>query len=459
MKILLIVYDNGSFIQPFPHGIAYIASVLKKEGHEVTIYNQDLHHYPEEHLTEYLNIQKFHIVGVSIIAGYYQYAKLLKISEAINASKQRPLYLLGGHGPSPEPEYFLKKTQADIVVIGEGEETIIDLSENLYDLSKVKGIAYRVGDEVTVNERRPLLKDIDTIPFPAYELLPMEYYRLMRYVHVKQDDFCLPMLSGRGCIFKCTFCYRMDEGFRPRSPESIIEEIRLVQKDYGISIIDFTDELLMSSKERTIKLCEAFIKANLKFRWHCNGRLNFATPEVLRIMKEAGCIFINYGIEALDDNVLQMMRKGLTVEIIVTGVERTLKAGISPGLNIIWGNIGDTRATLEKAVQFLMRYDDGAQLRTIRPVTPYPGSELYYDAIKMGLLKDCADFYENKHVNSDLLSVNFTNIPDKEFHEFLFKANCLLLANFYKHKYRDSAEKARELYIDGNTNFRGFRQY
>ena len=110
MKILLVVYDNDSYIHWFPQGLAYIAAVLERRGDEVVIYNQDIHHYPDEHLTNFLNTRKFDVIGVSVIAGYYQYRKLLRISEAVNNSSQRPFYIIGGHGPSPEPEYFLKKT-------------------------------------------------------------------------------------------------------------------------------------------------------------------------------------------------------------------------------------------------------------------------------------------------------------------------------------------------------------
>ena len=110
MKILLVIYDNDAFIQYFPQGSAYIAAALLKEGYEVEIYNQDKYHYPDEHLTKYLNKNKFDVIGVSVIGGYYQYRKLLKISKAINQSRNRPFYIIGGHGPSPEPEYFLKRT-------------------------------------------------------------------------------------------------------------------------------------------------------------------------------------------------------------------------------------------------------------------------------------------------------------------------------------------------------------
>jgi radical SAM superfamily enzyme YgiQ (UPF0313 family) len=312
--------------------------------------------------------------------------------------------------------------------------------------------------KAVVNQRRPLIKDLDLIPFPAYELFPMYFYRLLREPHCASGDFVAPMISGRGCSFRCAFCYRMDEGLRCRSTEGIIEEIKMLKTNYGITYISFFDELLISSIKRTTELCEGFIRAGLNIRWTCNGRLNYAKPKVLQLMKKAGCVFINYGIEALDDEVLRAMNKCLTVEQIVKGIEATLKEEISPGFNVIFGNIGDNKNTLQQAVDFLLKYDDGAQLRTIRPVTPYPGSPLYYYALKNGLLKDCADFYENKHINSDLLAVNFTDMSDKEFHKALYDANQKLIKNYFKNKTKTSLDEARRLYMELNVNFRGFRQ-
>jgi anaerobic magnesium-protoporphyrin IX monomethyl ester cyclase len=265
-------------------------------------------------------------------------------------------------------------------------------------------------------------------------------------------------VSGRGCTFKCNFCYRMDPGFRPRSAEGIVEEIKLLQRDYQISYVEFTDDLLMSSVERTVHLCDAFIKENLKIRWYCEGRLNYAKPDVLRLMKQAGCVFINYGIESLDELALKNMNKALSVRQIVEGVENTIAIGISPGLNIIFGNIGETVDSLKLGLDFLLKYDGHAQLRTIRPVTPYPGSPLYYYAIEKGLLKDCEDFYETKHLNSDLLSVNFTDMTDEEFHSRLCEANGILINNYFDNKLNRSLENARDLYFNLNRDFRGFRQ-
>ncbi|MBU1083901.1 MAG: B12-binding domain-containing radical SAM protein, partial [Candidatus Omnitrophica bacterium] len=436
-------------------------AVLLKAGHEVEIYSQDMHHYTEEHLTEYLNNNKFDVIGMGITAGYWQYRKMQKISDAINRSDNRPFYIMGGHGPTPEPEFYIRKTGANAIVMGEGEITIVELLTALEEkkpLSSVKGIAYSEKGEVKVNERNPLIKDIDTMPMPAYELFPMEYYRLMRKPHATNEDFVMSVISGRGCLFKCNFCYRMDEGFRPRSSESIVDEVMMLKEKYGITYIDFYDELLMSSPERTIKLCETFIKRKMNMKWCCSGRLNHAKPEVLKIMKRAGCVFINYGIESMDNVVLKNMRKGLTDNIIIKGIEATLELGISPGLNMMFGNFGDNKDTLNKAVDFLIKYDDGAQVRTIRPVTPYPGTPLYEYALEKGMIKDCEDFYENKHTNSDLLSVNFTDMSDDDFYRCLMDANRRLLTNYHNKQMTSMLKQTEDLYVKRDASFRGFRQ-
>lgn len=462
MRILLVVYDNDSYISWFPQGLAYIASVLRKKGHEVKIYSQDVYHWPESHLTDLLDKERFDVIGISVIAGYYQYQKLLKISKAINQSKNRPFYIIGGHGPAPEPDYFLKKTQADIVVIGEGELTILEVIDALKrkkDFSLIKGIAFIKNGICIQTPRRSLIADIDSIDFPAWDLFPMDHYTLLRsFPHIANGERCLPVLSGRGCIFQCNFCFRLDKGFRPRSVDNILDEIEILQKKYNVTVIEFSDELLMTSENRTTEICEGILKSNIKFKWGCNGRLNFAKSKVLNLMKKAGCVFINYGIESLDQQALITMKKGLTIKMIHEGVKRTLAAGISPGLNIIWGNIGETLDSLRKDIKFLLKFDDHSQLRTIRPVTPYPGSPLYYYAIQKGLLKDCRDFYENKHINSDLLAVNFTNLTDTEFHKALYRVNKKLLSVYFDNMKKQMIKKARKLYFEKDITFRGFRQ-
>ncbi len=461
MRVLLVVYDNDSYTHLFPMGLGYIASVLEEHGHDVEVYSQDKYHYPDSHLTQYLNNHQFDIAMVSVIAGYYQYKKLLKISQAINDSKNRPLYIIGGYGPTPEPEYFIKKTGADIVAMGEGEYTtkiLMKALEKKTPLSEVSGIAFKDGSKVTINPRSPLIKDLDSISWPAYSKFPIEYYRLEREPRTEKTDFCMPLMSARGCTFKCTFCYRMDTGYRARNPEDLLDEVEYLHKEFGITYVSFQDDLLMSSVEHTENVCREFKKRNLPVKWNCNGRLNYCSVELVKMMKDAGCVFINYGIEAMDNEVLKNMKKGLRTDMVVKGIEMTLEAGISPGLNMMFGNIGDNKRTLKEAVDFLLKYDDFAQMRTIRPVTPYPGSPLYYDAIDKGLIKDVADFYENKHVNSDLLAANFTDLSDEEFYESLTEANTTLLTNYYDTAKQEAVKQVTNLYKDRQVGFRGFRQ-
>jgi radical SAM superfamily enzyme YgiQ (UPF0313 family) len=461
MKILFIVYDNESFLTSFPLGIAYLASALRNKGCEINIYSQDVYHLPEEHLVNHLNNNNYDLIGVGVIGGYFQYRKLLKISQAINSIKNRRFfYVIGGHGPSPEPEFFLNKTGADVVVMGEGEVVMGNLVEALGsggDLSTIKGIAYRSGDKVVINEREKLIEDVDSIPWPAWDLFPMDYYTMMRAPGIRLTERCQMVFTGRGCPFKCNFCYRMDPGFRPRSSENIIEELRILNRDYHVNFFEFLDDLFMISEKRAIEFCEKLIQADLGIRFTCQGRLNFATREVIRTLKRAGCVFINYGIEALDDNVLENMNKKLTVAQIIKGVENTLAEGVHPGLNVIWGNIGDNAETLRKGVDFIIKYTTYVQLRTIRPVTPYPGSPLYYHAIEKGLLDGPEDFYEKKHVNSDLISVNFTQYSENECYQLLYDANNKLINHYLDHQKQSYMEQLRTLYFERDASFRGFR--
>jgi radical SAM superfamily enzyme YgiQ (UPF0313 family) len=460
VNILLIVYDNKSYINWFPSNIAYIASALNKE-HEVTIFQQDINHLPEENLTEFIENNDFQVVGLGMVGGYYQYKKLIKISCAINKAKNRDRfkYVLGGHISNPEPEYFLKLTKADFVVIGEGDITIQELVNNLDKPKDVNGIAYlNSQNELVKTEDRGLINNIDSLNFPQWNLFDIEHYSLLHVSGFSGSDKTMAVLTGRGCPYACNFCYKVMKRYRPRNIDSIVEEVRALKKNYDINGIYFADDLLMSSVKRMTEMCEGILKNNLNIKWYCSGRLNFANIKLLKLMKRAGCIYVNYGIESLDDVTLKIMKKNLTVSQIITGVENTIKADICPGLNVIFGNIGETKDILKKGVAFLKKYNTGREMRTIRNVTPYPGSPLYYYAIEKGLLKDVADFYENKHINSDLLSVNFTSLTDKEFHQALKEANIELIDDYYEKNKKNSIAQCKNLYDNLDASFRGFRQ-
>lgn len=448
MKILLVSLDNFNFLHYFPLGIAYIANVLRNNNHEVVIYSQDIHHYPEEHLTKYLDENKFDVIGIGSISGYFPYRKLLKTAEAINKSINRPFFVLGGHMPSADPQYFLKKTNANCVIRGEGEISFVEI---LNTISRKEEVPKIIEGKVIDN--------LDSLPFPAYDMFLMEYYRLQRMPNIENNEFSMSMLTGRGCAFSCSFCQRLVPGIRLRGIDSIVEEIKLLKTNYNISYIDFADDLTFASKQRTVELCEAFIKNELNIKWRCEGRLNYIDSNILKLVKRAGCVFINYGIEALDDKVLAGMNKSLTVSQIINGVEATLKEDISPGLNILFCNLYDTKETLKKAVDFLLKYDDGAQVRTIHPVIPFPGTELFKTAKEKGLLKDTEDFYEHKHANSDLLTVNFTELTDEEVYEELYKANLQLLTNYTKNRLKNYKKQLERIYKNRDTSFRGWTHH
>lgn len=248
----------------------------------------------------------------------------------------------------------------------------------------------------------------------------------------------------------------MREGFYERSVDAIMEEIKFLHDNYQINHFQFADELLMSSERRVTEICEAILKLNFKIKWDCNGRLNHSCQKTLKIMRTSGAQYVNYGIESLDQNLLNQMGKGLTVDQITSGVEATLAQNLSPGLNLLWGFPGDTKENLNKAVEFLKKYDPCDELRTIRPVTPYPGTRLYKQAIEKGLLGGPDDFYEEKHKNSDLFTVNFMDIPTDSAHKALYAANVRLVENYLQKRGEKTMKEARGMYFEGKA-FRGFR--
>ena len=441
MRVLLVVYDNDSFTAWLPLGLAYVSAALKRAGMLVDVWDQQVTHAPDCALTVHIERTHPDVVLMSCIGGYYQHARAVALSRAVRAASYRVLYGIGGHGPAGAPDYFQRICDADFTWAGEAESTLPGVLLGPTPAGLIHGTQ---------------AEDVDSLPWPDYDAFDVSSYRMLRMPNCKATDYVMPVLSGRGCPYHCTFCYRLDEGFRPRSAPAVLEEVIWLHYTHGITYVAFGDELLMSSTKRTEDFCEAILKVGHKFRWSCNGRLNFATRELVELMKSAGCVFINYGIEAVDDSVLRNIRKGLCVEQIKSGVEATLAAGVSPGLNIIWGNLGDNPETLWAAVHFLLKYGDGSQMRTIRPVTPYPGSPLFDYAVEHGMLLDAEDFYV-KHVNSDLFTINFMGMDNGEAHRHLNAANAALIEGYYEAQKMDTLRRACSLYA-GNSNFRGFRR-
>jgi radical SAM superfamily enzyme YgiQ (UPF0313 family) len=186
--------------------------------------------------------------------------------------------------------------------------------------------------------------------------------------------------------------------------------------------------------------------------------------ETLQLMKKGGCIFINYGFESMNADVLKEMNKNTTPEDNENAAKLTAETNIAFGANFIWGFSSDTLDTLWENVDFIKKYNLYGQVRTIRPVTPYPGCPLYYEAIEKGLIEGPEDFY-NKFKNSDLITVNFMDMDLKTMYNNLYKANSELIDDHYLNTSMTKEECERlknsyyQLYFEGKTSFRGVRSY
>jgi anaerobic magnesium-protoporphyrin IX monomethyl ester cyclase len=463
MKITLIIHDHDSTVNDFPLGAGYLVSVLRQNGFPdeyIHIYNMDVYHYSDEDLRDYLVTSEFDLIGIGMIAGYWQYRQLKRIMDVINSLAKRPVVVLGGFMFTPDPAYFMRKFSVDYVVMGEGEYIFSELVTalgNRKSIDKIPGLAYWSGSEIIINSRRPPLKDIDQLPFPAWDKFPINAYVPKVRIPIGGAQRSLPVLSSRGCLYKCAFCYRMEPGYRQRSLESVLEECRILVKDYHLNAICFRDELLMSTPDRAMEFAEAILKSGMNIHFDIDGRLNAARPEALKLLKQAGCVYINYGVESLDQTVLNNLNKKQTIPEIISGVEETIKAGIHPGLNVIWGAPGDNAETADKIVKFLNKYNTYGELRTLKPVTPYPGSPLYDLAVEKGFIKDIADFYETKHLNSDLITCNFTDLETTQLHQILYDANKRLLKDHFDHLYERNLKAHQKLYFESDVNFRGVR--
>ena len=233
-KVLFIVHDVYQEDNSFPLGIAYLAAALKKEGAEVKICCQDISHLSNEALAEsFLKNERYDLIGVGFLAARFE-ETIVGLCETINKFKKDAWLVLGGHGATPIADYVLERTKADIVTIGEAEETIVELLKYKLekgDLSQVKGIAWKSGDKVIINERRKMILDLDSIPFPEWSLFPMEKYTTcIKLFDAEKDDKTLGILTGRGCFNSCNFCYRMEKGIRVRSIKSVVEEIKILNQ-------------------------------------------------------------------------------------------------------------------------------------------------------------------------------------------------------------------------------------
>ena len=430
MKVLLVVVDNESTTHWAPLGAMYVHEMLSGAGHIVSRWHQDVWHYRPEELGRASRLAD--VVAMGWIGGYQQHRMAMALAAAVDPAV--PL-VVGGHAPSADPSWYRAnlRERGDVEVVeGYGRSEILDCA---FDA------------------------DPDAVRIGLWRW-PYDYYATVRAPRCLPTDRVFPILSGRGCPYHCSFCYRMADGYRYREVRRIADEIRSLHRDYGTSYFQFQDELLMTSPGRAVEIAEAIEALHLPIRWSCQGRVNVAHRDlsILPRMAKAGCVFVNYGIESTDALVLDLIGKKQTVEQSHAVVAATLAAGMSPGLNLLWNLPGDSLASLAGNVAFIERYTDDAQLRTIHTVQPYPGSDLYHQCVRDGVFRHAGDFYA-MHTNSDLATVSFIpGMTPRDVDRAIGDANARLLSAYADRRKADILGQAHRLYIDGDAAFRGWRQ-
>lgn len=454
---MLIVHDVYQDDNEFPLGAGYIASYLRENEVEVTVASQDIFHWSNEELcSRYMKGVEYDVIGMGFLGARFV-ETVLPLCKEINKHKGNAWLVLGGQGASPIPEYILEKTNCDAVVCGEAEVALLNVLD-----------AKQSDSDKRIFHSEPV-KKLDELPFPAWDLFPMEkYLSNMNYPELEKNERHIQIITSRGCTNKCTFCYRMENGIRFRKIPEVVGEMKYLNEHYGVTYFVIQDELFVANQKRLERfidgLKESELYGNIRYNISVGIRADLATDDLATLLKDSGCTYVNIGFESVEQQCLNEYRKRTTVEDNYRTAELMNKHKIPMGINFIWGTMSDTKDTLRKSVDFIMKYNKYTELRTIRPITPYPGCELYYKAIEMGLLTGPQDFFD-KFKNSDLLTVNFTNIPIKFFYQYLYEANRDLILDHYNHvkkdwvKYREILEGFQKLYFSQNFKFRGARHY
>lgn len=477
MKVLFVQHDWFEEGNHPPLGMMYIAQLLRSDGMEVEFFNQDIYHSSNVELRDFIIEGRYDCVGASFSSARFNriydfFSNIRAACDEIGA-----LFILGGHGPSGIPEYTLDVTKADVVVVGEGEYTTLELMQTLStgsrDFVGVKGIVWKDKDgNIITNERRRLMSNINILPFPAYDLVPMKEYTQKAYVGRLVQDVESPVggyvITSRGCIGNCSFCFRLFRGVRVREISRVMEEVKFLHYTYGVNFIYFVDELFGLTPKRLREFCKEIKKLPFTLYWACATRVEIMQdPGIPAMMKDSNCKSVGLGLESLDQKVLDLMGKKTTVEQNIIAVDNCISAGMNVALNFLWAMPGDTKESLWKIVNFIKEKGMGNECRTIRPAIPYPGAPLYYQAITEGKLKGAEDFFE-KFTNVDRMVVNFTDMSEESMYEELYRANCELIDDFVgKSKssgeyYSTDPELMKEqfytvYFTEDHTSFRGAR--
>jgi len=380
--VLINPPQNAKYPQP-PLGLASIAAVLERQNYQVEILDANALPLSESEVTR--EIGNVDIIGITAMTPFINSA--IKVAKEIKKEKPGSTVIVGGAHVTVLPEETLRNVpEIDIIVRGEGEETAVELYEALKSgnrLQNVRGITYRDNGGVTSNPMRPLIADLDSLPLPAYHLLPLHRYKL-HPPHGRKLPF-MAMLTSRGCPYNCVFCSKPVFGhkFRPQSPQRIAGEVEYLGEKFKIKEIAFYDDLFTLDKKRITQLAEEFKQRDLSIPWACETRVDLVTEELLKAMKEAGCYMIAYGIESGNQTILNNLRKKITIAQVRKAIRLTHDIGIQSIGYFMLGSPGETPATIRQTIDFANYLPlDFAQFSV---TIPFPGTDLYNLYLEQGI--------------------------------------------------------------------------
>lgn len=396
-----------------PYGAMYIAAALKEDGHEVRIENGDLDKFDEIELVRRVKEFDPDAVGFSAtISTSYKFVK--DASRRIKDLFPEVKIIVGG-GLSAAAETVLKCTAADIVVVGEGDITIKELTGKMvsgepYD--NVAGICFRQGETFVRTPPRAAITNLDTLKYPAFDLVDIEKYFIdvnkfaRGFLNYKNPDprlfephrskkmFRVPI--SRGCINSCTFCYRSVRGIRYFSFQYIFDYVEYIMREFGINVFSFGDECFASHKAWAWRFIEELRKRKIDIMFHILGtKVETVDRDLLYALKEAGCFMIEYGFESGSQKMLDIMEKRVTVKQNIDAARWTKEAGLFTMPALVLGMPGETRETVRETIEFLKAIDYGPEWYQFTYAFAVPGTPLYEYALKTGLISDEDGYLES----------------------------------------------------------------